>query len=1017
MVPVGSRPTSLQGLIGVMGVVVLLVLTTGPRDAGAQAEEAPDAFQEGVTLLQQGRVPEAIDRLLRARDERPTAPAVWGMLGQAYEMARRTPEAIDAYRRVIELAPASDEANRARQRLDQLGPDAETHQAVRRDFEAAIAAYGARDLATAEANLLKVIERVPKHLPSLLLLGTIANLSERVDEARARWNTAVAVEPGFYPAQVNLGRLYDNAGEIDKAVLAYTAAVSTRATSSDVAFAARRLSQLGSTPEQAMTIRGWLREANEALQAGRTDDARRLFGQVIATLPTHAPANSGAALLAAKRGETIEAMGLLKRGLEGDPDFYPALFLLGEIEAGQGRFREAISYFKRVADLVGPRLEGLEARRRIPGLEEAVNAQTVLEVGFRLEARKSFDEGIEAFQRREYDAAFKAFGKASVLDDQNPYYFFNRGLAAFNLNNNLVAARSFERAVELAPTYGLAHFWLALLFQSSAQQARDNGNLPEAQAEYLAAAQKFQRAIEHGAQDWFLDEAKKRQAESLDFLQRYQEEAGYLAIGGALVVQGRLQEALDAFVRAAERLPWDFQPMLNAGAIFADQGEYDQAKTALDRAIQISPRSPKPVMELGLLFERQKRSDDAVSAYRRAAELAPDSPLPRSSLGTLLQQKDDHPGAIAEFEKAVQNSGGTSTPLVHFRLAFSYNLNGQLALALTQYEKTLALLAGRTEKEAVDLRNTVSERVATLQRSLRPYTISFTVTPWSYDSNLNSSETNPLGEVSTAVGGGITYRLIDTTTVQVTGGVNHSQNYYLVRSQTMNTSTAASLSTRYQVSPLVDLGGGYSWSYGHGSTGPQSLGQSLSGSVTKRGQLPSSMTLGLSYGLSEGLGGRTIKTSRIGYSLSLSQTLNTQGSMSLSYSASGNDSNRADQASRSQSVSLSYSRALWNVLSASWSYGVGSVDYINPFTVAEVRGGRRVESLVSRKGGSKNYGMALSYVFRGDLTVSANIGYATNESNVSFDREEDLSELLTNQVQAGGNFQKRTVSISASKSF
>ena len=215
MVPVGSRPASLKGLIGVMGVAALLVLTAGPRDAGAQAEAAPDAFQEGVTLLQQGRAPEAIDRLIRARDERPTAPGVWAALGQAYETARRTPEAIDAYRRVIELAPASDEAQRARRRLDQLGPDAETHEAVRRDFEAAVAAYGARDLATAEADFQKVLERIPKHLPSLLLLGTIANLSGRVDEARARWETAVAVEPGFYPAQVNLGRLYENAEAIE----------------------------------------------------------------------------------------------------------------------------------------------------------------------------------------------------------------------------------------------------------------------------------------------------------------------------------------------------------------------------------------------------------------------------------------------------------------------------------------------------------------------------------------------------------------------------------------------------------------------------------------------------------------------------------------------------------------------------------------------------------------------------------------------------------------------------------
>ena len=90
---------------------------------------------------------------------------------------------------------------------------------------------------------------------------------------------------------------------------------------------------------------------------------------------------------------------------------------------------------------------------------------------------------------------------------------------------------------------------------------------------------------------------------------------------------------------------------------------------------------------------------------------------------------------------------------------------------------------------------------------------------------------------------------------------------------------------------------------------------------------------------------------------------------------------------------------------------------MNPFTVAEVKGGRRVESLVFRKGGSKSYGMNLSYVFRGDLTVSLGINVTQNESNVSIDHPEDLTELLTNQVRAGGNFRKQTMSFSVSKSF
>jgi hypothetical protein len=233
----------------------------------------------------------------------------------------------------------------------------------------------------------------------------------------------------------------------------------------------------------------------------------------------------------------------------------------------------------------------------------------------------------------------------------------------------------------------------------------------------------------------------------------------------------------------------------------------------------------------------------------------------------------------------------------------------------------------------------------------------------------------------------------------------------------MGTSTSLNLSTGYQLHPLVDLSASYGWSYGHGSNGPQSIGQSISGSVTKRGQLPSGMTLGLSYSTSEGLSGSTLQSANRGYNVGFSQALAGQGSMSVSYGASASDSNRADQATQSKSLSVSYSRALWKVLSASWSYSIGFSNFVNPFTVADVKGGRRVESLVFRTGVSKSYGMNLSYVFRGDLTVSLGINRSQNESNVSIDRPEDLTELLTNQIKPSGPFRKYTLSFSVSKSF
>lgn len=833
----------------------------------------------------------------------------------------------------------------------------------------------------------------------------------------ARWQTAAAVEPTFFPAQVNLGRLFERKQRQADAVTVYRAATATRAEHPEVAFAARRLSQLGSTPEQALEVRGWMQAATDAITANRPDEAQRLFERIVAALPTQAPANLALALVAANRGRTIEAMRLLTRGLDGDPDYFPALFLLAELQAGQGQFDEALLHYQRVAQLLGPVREGLEARRRLPALEEARDKLAAIKGGLSIEATRSFSEGVAAFERLDYEAAFTAFTRASALNEQNPYAAFNRGLAAFNLGNTVVAARSFERVLDLLPTYGLAHFWLGVLFQASAEQARDARNLPEAQAEYGATLQRLTLAIANGEGAWYLDEARKRRAEASEFLDRFQEGQGWLTLGGVLGAQGRLTQSLNAFVESSQRFPYDFQPFLNIGVILTDLKEYGQAQKALEQAAVVNPQSPKPPMNLGLLFEAQERWEDALAAYQRAAELAPDSPPPPASMGAVLLKLERYEEAIRAFERNVELSGGTSSAIVHWGLAFLYGQNRQGALALRHYRKTRELLAGRTEPEAVDMRRASEDSIATLEQRLKPYRVTLHATPWSYDSNLASSRTDPVGEISTGVGGSLTYTLVNEERLKLRGTLDHNQSYSLVFRQAASTSTGVAASGDYTLSPVLEVGGSYRWSYSHGNRGPQSLGQSLNASLTRRGQVPSSLTLGLSYGTTSGLGASTTRNANAGYSVSMNQSIGIEGSLSASVSASANDANRDDQVTQSKSLNFGYSRRLWGAVSASLSYGLGFTDFVNPTREAVVRGGTTITSLVSRHSVSKSYGVDLSYQFRNDLVISLGLNMVRNESSFSLDREEDLDELLNNLVQAAGSYRKRTAALSVSKSF
>src|SRR5574341_843771 len=946
---------------------LVMTLAAGlAQSVSAQAQTAQEAVQEGVALFQEGRIPEAIDRLRRAGEVFPEEPMVWMVLGQVYEASRQPQAAIPLSRKLIELAPTSEDAKRAAARLGQVGRDPATYEAAQRDFQAAVQAFTARDLAAAEVGFLKVLDRIPTHLPSLLFLGTVAEQIGRDEEALSRWTAAVGVDATFYPAQVNLGRLYERRDRVEDAVSAYRAAVETGATHPDVQFAARRLTQLGATPDQARQVRQWLEDAAKAISEGRIDDARQAFERVLAVLPTHAPASLALALMAAKRGQTIDAVRILKKGLEGDPDYYPALFLLAEIESGHGQFEQAMEHYTRVLALAGPRREGIEARRRLPRLEEAVANLKTIKVTLFIEARNAFNEGIEAFQKQDNETAFKAFSRAMALDEKNPYYVFNRGLAAFNLGNNLVAAESFNRVIALEPTFGLAHFWLGVLFQASAEQARDAGSLPEAEAEYKATVEKFSSAIQHGEGAWFIEEAQKRRGEAVAYLQQYQESLGYITVGGVLGAQNRLDEALAVFTASAKRFPYDYQPFLNIGAILTDRKQYAEAQEVLEHAAKVNPKSPKPHLQMGFLFEEQKRLDDAAAAYRKVMELAPDSPEPHASLGTVLMQKEAYPEATTEFE------------------------------------------------QAVDLRRASEDNIATLEQRLRPYRFTLRATPWAYDTNIGS-RANPVGEASSQIGGTVSYWLVNEEKLKVRGTLDPSEVYYLLFRQVVDTSTGVGAAVDYAASPVVDVNGGYRWSYSHGSTGPQALSQSLSGSLTKRGQLPSGLTLGLSYVTSSGLGESTVRAATLGYSLGMNQALGKAGSISTSFSASSNDHNRRDQVSQYKAIGFGYSRPLWGGVNASFTYNVGFRDFVNPTREQDPTTGR--SSLVFRQNTSKTYGLDFSYQFRNDLILSLGMNLERNEANFSLDRSEDLEELLNNLVQAAGTFRKQTMSLSVSKTF
>jgi len=91
---------------------------------------------------------------------------------------------------------------------------------------------------------------------------------------------------------------------------------------------------------------------------GRLDEAAAVFRRVVAVSPDHAPAHSNLGNILFSQGQLAEAEACYRRALTLRPDMPDALKNLGLVIVDQGRFEESHGWFNRHAELVYGKPDG-----------------------------------------------------------------------------------------------------------------------------------------------------------------------------------------------------------------------------------------------------------------------------------------------------------------------------------------------------------------------------------------------------------------------------------------------------------------------------------------------------------------------------------------------------------------------------------------------------------------------------------------------------------------------------------
>lgn len=197
-----------------VAVALALLACVSPRQRNIREKRAESHMALARKLVEQQRLPEALTQANRAIEEREKNPDAWFVRGQVYFGLAHYPQAMEDFTRALQL---------------------------REDFTEALswrawAAAESGDAATAERDWTLAL--TDPHYPTpekiQLNLGLLLVREGRAEEGIRHLERAVNMNPGYARGYYELGKVRQEAGDLDGATTAYEAALGGMKNSADL---------------------------------------------------------------------------------------------------------------------------------------------------------------------------------------------------------------------------------------------------------------------------------------------------------------------------------------------------------------------------------------------------------------------------------------------------------------------------------------------------------------------------------------------------------------------------------------------------------------------------------------------------------------------------------------------------------------------------------------------------------------------------------------------------------------
>ncbi len=144
-----------------------------------------------------------------------------------------------------------------------------------------------------------------------------------------------------------------------------------------------------------------------------------------------------------------------------------------------------------------------------------------------------------------------------------------------------------------------------------------------------------------------------------------------------LEVQGRKDQAVDAFMAASQNRPRSYWPLFGLGELLTRLGRWDEAESCYQRVLELDPSASAALLEMGRLRKAEGRVSEARMLFEKALRESPRFYKAYDALAGAMLEDNDASGAVEVLGQAMAQQGTEN--------AGRQELMGRLQLELEQY--------------------------------------------------------------------------------------------------------------------------------------------------------------------------------------------------------------------------------------------------------------------------------------------------------------------------------------------